>query len=59
MPHAGVHHGDAPLIGGGYNFVVTQTATWLDDAYRTGADHSVQTIAEGKKSIAGNYATRK
>ena len=54
MPHAGEHHGDAVLIGGGDHLVVAHAAAGLDDGLGARLRECVEAIAEGEECIGGH-----
>src|SRR3990172_1134492 len=58
VAHAGEHHGDTALIGGGNHLVVAQAAAGLDHGGRTGIDDHVEAVAEREKGVGSRHRTR-
>ena len=54
MPHAGEHHRDARLVGGGDHLVVAHRAAGLDDRGRAGLDRREQAVGEGEEGVGGD-----
>ena len=54
MAHAGKDHGNAMLIGGGYNFVVAHTAAGLNNGADTHLGGLIQAITEGQEGLRGH-----
>src|SRR5260221_6723952 len=51
VAHAGEHHGDAVLVGGGDHLVVAHAAAGLDHRARAGLGESVEAVAEREEGI--------
>src|SRR5215510_3518606 len=54
MTHAGEHHGEPLLVGGGDHLVVPHAAAGLDDRFRARLGHRVHAVAEREESIRGD-----
>ena len=54
MAHAGEHHGDAVLVGGGDDLVVAHRAARLDDGGGAGLDGREQAVGEGEEGVRGD-----
>ncbi len=58
MPDAGKYHGEAPLIGGGYDFRVAHRAAGLDDGRCAGIGRRQQAVSKRKEGVRGGGRTR-
>ena len=54
VPHAGIDHGYAKLIGGARHFVVAHAAARLDDAGGARIDHHIEPITKREEGVAGD-----
>src|SRR5690606_4359340 len=54
MAHAGEHHRDAALVGGGDDLVVAHRAARLDDGRRADVGDDVEAVAERKERVGGD-----
>ena len=55
VPHAGEHHGDAMLVGGGDDFVVAHGTARLDYRRDAGGGGVVEAVAEREEGVAGHH----
>ena len=54
VPHAGEHHGDAVLVGGGDHLVVAHRAARLDHRRGAGLGRREQAVGEGEEGVRGD-----
>lgn len=58
MPHAGINHRHAALVGRINHFLIPDAAARLDDAGGTGVHHHIQPVAKRKERVAGHGRAR-